>query len=98
MAAVAPILASDVYPAVIKEIAGRVLSGQEHPKALEGAVAVFDAKQAEEQIEIAKQASGEAPVANPKAVGSNVPADGSIVSAESLEAQVKAMRQMLGKE
>lgn len=96
MTAVAPILSSDVYPAVIKEIAGKVLSGQEHHKTLEGAVAVFDAQHAKEQIEQAETAAKEAPVPEPKAAG--VPADGSIVSAESLDAQVKSMRAMLGKE
>lgn len=96
MAAVAPILSSDVYPAVIKEIAGKVLSGQEHPKMLDGAIAVFDAQHAKEQVEQAETAAKEAPVPEPKAAG--VPVDGSIVSAESLDAQVKSMRAMLGKE
>lgn len=98
MEAVAPILASDVYPAVIKSIAAKVLSGQEHAKALEGAVAVFDAQHASKEIEEAGQASAEAKGPEPRALESAVPVDGSIVSAASLESAVQAMRAQLGRE
>jgi hypothetical protein len=98
MAAVAPILASETYPAVIKEIAARVLAGKEHAKALEGAVAVFDAQHAAETIESAKQTSAEAKGPEPKAAESATPADGSIVSAESLGLAVQQMRAQLGRE
>jgi hypothetical protein len=98
MAAVAPILASNTYPGVVKEIASRVLAGTEHMKALEGAIAVFDAQHASETIEGAKQASAEAKGPEPKALESATPADGSIVSAAALEAAVTQMRAQLGKE
>lgn len=97
MAAVAPILASDAYPNAIKEIAARVLAGAEHPKMLEGAIAMLDAKRAENEIAVAKSASDAAPVGEPKPSVA-IPADGSIVSAESLEASVRSMRRALGKE
>lgn len=98
MEAVAPILASDVYPAVIKTIAARVLSGQEHAKALEGAVAVFDAQLASEKLGVAMAASAEAKGPEPRALESAIPADGSIVSAASLESAVQQMRAQLGRE
>lgn len=98
MEAVAPILASNVYPAVIKEIAAKVLSGKEHAKALEGAVAVFDSQHANAAIEVAAQASSEAKGPEPRALESATPADGSIVSAASLESAVIAMRAQLGRE
>jgi ClpP class serine protease len=98
MEAVAPILASNVYPAVIKEIAAKVLSGKEHAKALEGAVAVFDAQHATAAIEAAKLASSEARGPEPRALESATPADGSIVSAASLESAVSVLRAQLGRE
>lgn len=98
MEAVAPILASDVYPAVIKEIAARVLSGKEHAKALEGAVAVFDAQHAAAAIAVAAQASDEAKGPEPRAMESAIPSDGSIVSGAALESAVGAMRAQLGRE
>lgn len=98
MESVAPILASEVYPAVIKAIAAKVLSGQEHPKALEGAIALFDAQTAGNKIEGAVQASTEAKGPEPRALESAVPADGSIVSAASLESAVATMRAQLGRE
>jgi ClpP class serine protease len=98
MEAVAPILASDVYPAVIKSIAAKVLSGQEHAKALEGAVAVFDAQLASNKIEEAGQASAEAKGPEPRALESAVPVDGSIMSAAALESAVQQMRAQLGRE
>ncbi len=98
MEAVAPILASDVYPAVIKSIAAKVLSGHEHAKALEGAVAVFDAQHASNKIEEAGQASAEAKGPEPRALESAVPVDGSIMSAAALESAVQQMRAQLGRE
>jgi hypothetical protein len=98
MEAVAPILASNVYPAVIKEIAARVLSGHEHAKALEGAVAVLDSQNATAVIEAAKLASSEAGGPEPRALESATPADGSIVSAVSLESAVSVLRAQLGRE
>jgi len=98
MEAVAPILASDVYPAVIKSIAAKVLSGHEHAKALEGAVAVFDAQHASNKIEEAAQASAEAKGPEPRALESAVPVDGSIMSAAALESAVQQMRAQLGRE
>jgi ClpP class serine protease len=98
MEAVAPILASNVYPAVIKEVAARVLSGKEHAKALEGAVAVFDAQHATATIEAAKLSSSEAKGPEPRALESATPADGSIVSAASLESAVGVLRAQLGRE
>ena len=98
MSAVAPILASDVYPGVVKEIAAKVLAGTEHPKALEGAIALYDAQHASDELGEAVQASSDAPVAEPKPTISGNPADGSIVSAESFESQVQSMREALGKE
>lgn len=98
MEAVAPILASDVYPAVIKSIAAKVLSGHEHAKALEGAVAVFDAQHASDKIEEAGQASAEAKGPEPRALESAVPVDGSIMSAAALESAVQQMRAQLGRE
>jgi ClpP class serine protease len=98
MTAVAPILASNVYPAVVKEIAARVLSGQEHPKALEGAIAMFDAQHAAATIEGAELASSEARGPEPRALESATPADGTISSAAALEAAVQQMRAQLGKE
>ena len=98
MSAVSPILASDQYPGVIKEIASKVLAGDEHYKTLEGAIAMFDSQHAADEIKTAQEASDDAPVAEPKPSTSGATADGSIVSAESLEAQVKMMRDALGKE
>lgn len=97
MEAVAPILASDVYPAVIKEIASKVLAGKEHAKALEGAVAVFDSQHAAAAVEATKQASEEAKGPEPRAPESATPADGSIVSVASLDNAVSAMRAQLGR-
>lgn len=95
MKTVAPILASDAYPAVIKKIAADVLAGTEHPKALEGAVALHDANEANKVVAVARQASNDAPVAS---VASNsVPADGSVSSPESLNAAIETIKREMGR-
>ena len=87
----AKILASDEYPASVKEIAAKVVTGEEKKDLLSAVVAVYDANRAGDDVKGATAESNAAGATPPQAVDTPA-ADGTISTAADFDAAVADLK------
>jgi ClpP class serine protease len=82
-------LTSDEYPQTIKNLALKVVSGESHPAALEGAVAIIDSQNEEKKAKAAAEETGEQTETPPDTHDGGTAPEGICDTNEAFEALMK---------